>query len=131
MKKIIELAEKYISDSDRLNGSSSLADVAEVSMDYDRLKEAITLRKTLEQTPITEDWMKEHGFILEADGYVFYDESKGTHDQYYVLVQLRHNKKETRRIEIRTMWRSFYAEQGIFNASFLLDACELCGITMD
>lgn len=121
MKKIIELAKKVCSTEGFVDDN-----ILKAIEDLDR---GLVSRRKLETTPITEDWLKEHGFVLEPDGYVYYDDSKGTHEQYYACVQLRHSGG-ARRIEIKTMWRSFCAEQGTFGLSYLLDAMELCGITM-
>lgn len=54
MEKIIKLAEKATGDNkDAMSAYSS----------YLELKEAIKERRKLEQTPITEEWLKEHGWL--------------------------------------------------------------------
>lgn len=123
MKKIIELAEKYISDSDRLNGSSSLADVAKVSMEYDRLKEAITLHKTLNQTPITEEWLKEHGWEKNNRN-LWWKACNGEKGIFTLFVR------------VSTFNKWYWYVNGndylcLTSIADLYDACDLCGIKID
>lgn len=53
MKKIIELAEKIC------NGNWD---------NVEQMREALAEYKELQQTPITEEWLKEHGFNFEHFG---------------------------------------------------------------
>lgn len=67
MKKILELAEKVCT-----NYTS-----ASIGLDIRKLRKLITERRQLEQTPITEDWLVEHGFVVS-------DEIHSKRDKVYV-----------------------------------------------
>ena len=60
--KIIELAERV----DKL--SLGYTDIRE-QFGICELSDALEERKALEQTPITEDWLEEHGWIFYTKGY--------------------------------------------------------------
>lgn len=61
MKKIIELAENYLVGTRILTLEG---DYYKCGVGYE-LAKAIAKRRTLEQTPITEEWLKEHGWIFD------------------------------------------------------------------
>lgn len=112
MKKIIELAESYIEDG--------------TATSFCRLEDAIKERKILEQTPITEDWLKEHGWEKVGRPYEW---------QEGIWVQ-RWNFEDWKkgRLEILdTPKYDGYTWKGIQLTSVakLLDACDLCGIKID
>ena len=129
MKKIIELAEK---------ATMNHADAFSAYASYLALKEAIEHRKTLEQTPITEEWLKEHGFVVS-------DEIHSKRDKIYINPE--HGIKayldvdcsegvvgNADCIDIYGSSNQFHKENYCgheISLSDLYDACELCGINLE
>lgn len=114
MKKIIELAEKVV----------DLWGQPEEEKVVNQLAFAIIERQELEQTPITEGWLKEHGWeVFEGYGDIYYKDF------------------DTKRIECTRnlvgIGIIIYGEgissslTGLRSVANLYDACELCGITID
>lgn len=106
MKKIIEAAEQ----------------VCELRLKYNsdtlsrNLCDAIAERKRLEQTPITEEWLKEHGFVDEP------------HERMLIY------RKGDFGIECNlSSWEWYWANGDVLLNSLadLYAACELCGIELD
>ena len=116
MKKIIELAQIFLSMCVR-------------TWSYDKdtgreLAQALDKRIALESTPITEDWLKEHGWI-ESDNFQgsLKKDSCRYCVKYHVLITY-HNSQEYVGMQRNEIW-------GIRTIADLLDAMELCGITME
>ena len=128
MKKMIELAEKATGDNkDALSAFAS----------YQALKDALAKRKQLEQTTITEEWLKEHGFArikseydlvpyyqrgkYESDGIimVWINEESAIHIRYRPLINGGHDYTDLR--DVLIPYKSL---------ADLYDACELCGIEL-
>ena len=92
MKKILELAEFVCNNA---------KPITRIALDIDRLEKELIKRKTLEQTPITEAWLKEHGFV-----YVSEEESEYENEIAKKGYRLRRGGFE------RVKWNSTYiAEQ--------------------
>lgn len=123
MKKIIELAERYTSTDDE--------------SDYFDLVTAIAKRKQLEQTPITEEWLKEHGFARiksEYDLVPYYQRGKYESDgiimvwidgESYIHIRYRPLVNEGRSYaDLRDVLIPYKVLADLY------DACELCGIEL-
>lgn len=112
MKKIIELAENYLVETRILTLEG---DYYKCGVGYE-LAKAIEHRRKLEQTPITENWLKEHGFIDEP--------------QERMLIY----RKGAFGIECDlTTWEWYWANGDVTLHSLadLYDAAELCGINLE
>lgn len=114
MKKIIELAEKATGDNkDALSAYSS----------YLELKNALAEYKRLSETPITENWLTEHGW--ERSEIVFHGWTKtfevGIREFATLILVNCYNKG----------WYVDYTPIRVNTIADLLDALELCGITID
>lgn len=128
MKKIIELAEKATGDNE---------DVLSAFASYQALKDALAERKRLEQTPITEEWLKAHGFVVS-------DEIHSKRDKIYIYP--KHGIKvyldvdcsdgvvgNADCIDIDGSSNQFHKENYSgkeISLADLYDACELCGIEL-
>lgn len=112
MKEIIELADKACSDHSA-NPMGAFAD-------YLKLKEALSKRKELEATPITEDWLKEHGWIQDLFNGSIWGGISTVNDNYPLHLEMYDGYA-----------RIQYTPVKISNIADLYDACELCGIKID
>lgn len=119
MKKIIELAEKAF-DTMVLPG-------AEVTQEMDdafaKLEKAIKERRVLEQTPITEEWLKEHGW--ERNEWVFNALSKTSEvgiKEFATLTLVNCYNKG---------WYVCDTPIRVNTVARLLDVCELCNVKID
>lgn len=120
MKKIIELANEVCNDLESQDGIWLDSAIM--------LRDAINVRRKLEQTPITEDWLKEHGWevnhhVGDDHNWDFYNSFDGRYAHIYLHALCKPQ-----------FWEVNYSGNIILHLSTLADlydACELCGITMD
>lgn len=123
MNKIIELAERYMD--------------TESEHDYTELAIVLGNRKILEQTPITEKWLKEHGFVVS-------NELHSKRDKIYIKGNIKvYLDVDCRNgiignadcIEINGDSNSFhkdtYDNRSRITLADLYDALELCNIKID
>lgn len=114
MKKIIELAEKATGDNkDMLSAFAS----------YQALKDALAKRKQLEQTPITEEWLKGHGWKRNNRN-LWWKACNGGMGIFTLFI----------RVSTYNKWYWFVNGNDylcLTSIADLLDACELCGIKLD
>lgn len=138
MKKIIELAEKYLAHDmdDRNTWSNSW--MRENDTMLCELLDAIAHRRKLEQTPITEDWLKEHGFKNEYHGIWtkilrhWKDCDNFSHTiGLSVSSQNIYNTMEGELSLIVNADSKGYLSKSIYSLADLYDAMELCGIKME
>lgn len=128
MKKIIELAEKATGDN---------KDAMSAYFSYLELKKAIEERRQLEQTPITEEWLKGHGFVAS-------NELHSKRDKIYIKENIKvYLDVDCRNgiignadcIEINGDSNSFhkdaYDNNSRITLATLYDALELCNIQID
>lgn len=133
MKKIIELAENYLVETRILTLEG---DYYKCGVGYE-LAKAIAERRTLEQTPITEDWLKEHGFVVS-------NELHSKRDKIYIKENIKiYLDVDCRNgivgyadcIEINGDSDSFhkdtYSNRGWITLAELYDALGLCNIQID
>lgn len=117
--KIIELAENYLVGTRILTLEG---DYYKCGVGYE-LAKAIEHRKKLEQTPITEEWLKEHGW--EKNEMVFHGWSKtfevGIREFATLILVNCYNKG----------WYVNDTPIRVNTIAQLLDALELCGIYME
>lgn len=115
MKKIIELAQIFLS-------------MCVQTWSYDKdtgreLAQALEKRLALEQTPITEEWLKEHGW--ERNEIVFHGWSKtfevGIREFATLILVNCYNEG----------WYVNDTPIRVNTLSDLYDACELCGINLE
>ena len=76
--------------------------------------------------PLTTDILEKNGFVLESDGWVFYNEAENK-EQNYICVSFRHNG-ETRRVEINYVNKALCVFRTIFYVHEMQHALKLCGI---
>lgn len=125
MKKIIELAEKYCDSA--YSDDEALA----------QLEFVLHERRVLEQTPITEDWLKEHGFKNERLGTWsnirrWKDCDNFTHTVgASVSSQNIYNTMEGELSLIVNADSKGYLAKSINTLADLYDACSLCGINLE
>lgn len=127
MKKIIEAAEKICEL--RLNYNSDTLSR--------NLCVAIDERKRLEQTPITEEWLKEHGFRrlkTEYDIVPYYQ--KGEYEsEGIIMVWIEEKSIRVRYRPLTDDTRSYLELRDVIvpckSLADLYDACELCGIELE
>ena len=128
MKKIIELAERVCN-----------ARTPFVTSDLYELDRAIGERKELESTPITEEWLTEHGFVVSDEIHSKRDKIF-IYPEYGIKVYLDVDCSEgvvgnADCIDIDGISNQFHKENygggKEISISDLYDACELCGIKLD
>lgn len=120
MKKIIELAENYLVGTRILTLEG---DYYKCGVGYE-LAKAIEHRRKLEQTPITEDWLKEHGWQRStSDKSSLYPHKWWISNSKGRMLQIRYDGEGW---EIYPLWIF-----NIDNIAQLLDAMELCGINLE
>lgn len=130
MKKIIELAEKYFDEIDSADGIEELEYKARESKM--KLQEALSEYKRLSETPITEDWLKEHGWEFD------YTIEEATADYHWVTCNGYIKQGEGYLLDwcngilkiSNDFENSEFSKHGATLAD-LYDACELCEITME
>lgn len=117
MKKIIELAERVLYYAGR-SLTLSYDEATEYLACRDKLKQALTERHQLEQTPITEEWLKEHGGVHNSTLYRWeiWSEDNGT-----VLAVTKAYGK----------WHITNTCIEVSSLANLYDALDLCGIKID
>lgn len=117
MKKIIELAEKVFN-----------ARIPALTSDIYELGIAISKRRKLEQTSITEEWLTKHGWKIHKVLHYAYKAIDYDYIEYDV--------KE----RVLEVFRNYYFGNGAYadalidnvdNMAKLYDACELCGIELE
>lgn len=125
MKKIIELAENLCNHWKPISGSNI--------SDLKALSEAIEKRRALEQTPITEDWLNEHGWEKKEMYWI----RVYSHDKKMWLEWYPYEERLSRYVRCVDEWDNHSEKDELtdrmhcFNLAQLLDALELCGITME
>ena len=125
MKKIIELTEKYLAEIDNADGIEELEHKAEESKI--KLQEALSEYKRLSETPITEDWLKGHGWkclAVTGHGVRYYNK------HYHLVTIFLSGHDEGNIVEITDGELNTIRLSDISIAQ-LYDACELCGIKID
>lgn len=135
MKKIIELAERATGDH---------KDVMSMFASYLALKEVLAKYKRLQQTPITEEWLKEHGWVKDGYTNISPDYIRAT-DDYRIAITLyphldrgagiiccniKNNIVVTKEFDGRSAIK-FKESVGAFTLADLYDACELCGVELN
>lgn len=129
MKKIIELAEKALA-------LETFVDSREEVLALDELETAIDEYKQLEQTPVTEEWLKEHRFHISNELHSKRDKIYIKEDvKVYLDVDVETGIiGNADCIEINDVSISFhkdtYGNRGSITLADLYDACELCGIEL-
>lgn len=136
MKKIIELAEKYIHT--KLGTEDPPIHRIHVWETFKALRSAIDEYKRLSETPITEDWLKEHGFKNERLGIwsnilrQWKDCDNFTHTiGVSVSSQNIYNTMEGELSLIINADSKGYLAKSINTLADLYDACELCEINLE
>ena len=139
MNKILELAERYLNVEywhTKVVSDEELED-CEIELDkaYNGLKEAIKVRKILEQTPITEEWLKEHGWEVHH-----YEARPFENAFHYATKMFGKDKAEIDGRNNLTIYRESCPDGDIYadclidevtTAAQLYDALELCNIKID
>lgn len=124
MKKIIELAEQVYELRLKYNSDTLSRD----------LHDAIAERKRLEQTPITEEWLLEHGWteMLEHLGCVkiMVGNDHLEYDDYLEYDIIRKELSVFRNYEEGKCIYPDALIDNVDNVAKLYDACELCGIEL-
>lgn len=125
MKKIIELAEK-VYGIDGLNGTTMYKAVNE-------LGNACQEYRKLQQTPITEEWLKEHGFVQNEYRDYEYDL---TMDEG--RTEIRYYKRGGEPESTMSVYKNINFEDEVcyelpepYFVAQILDALELCNIKID
>ena len=133
MKKIIELVEKAL-DTMQLPGFEHTQETYDA---FTKVANALAERRQLEHTPITEEWLKEHGFVAS-------DEIHSKRDKVYVKNEITVILDvdcvygivgNADCIEINSASNSFhkdtYDNRSRITIATLYDALELCNIKID
>lgn len=123
MKKIIEAAEQ----------------VCELRLKYNsdtlsrNLCDAIAERKRLEQTPITEEWLTEHGFVQNRYRSFEYDliMDDGRTEIHYYRSGGEPDSTMSLHKNINLDNEVCYELPEPYTAAQMLDVCELCGIKLE
>lgn len=120
MKKIIEAAEKVC------NARTPFVTIYE-------LDRALGERKELEQTPITEEWLKEHGFVQNIYRSFEYDlvMDDGRTEIHYYRSGGEPDSTMSIHKNINLENEVCYELPEPYTAAQMLDACELCGINKE
>lgn len=122
MKKIIELAKALALET--------FANSREVALALDELETAIAEYKQSEATPITEEWLKEHGWYIS-------DYNPLHNARLMVGADMLEYDEDRQDL---TIFRDYEPESGVYadalidnvdNVAKLYDACELCGIELN
>lgn len=128
MKKIIELAEKAL-DVSLLSGFYITQEMENALL---KLSKAVKDRRELEQIPITEDWLKEHGWAFD------YTIEEAIADYCYVTCNGYIKKGEGYLLDwcngtLKVTNDFNDSEFTKYDAALadLYDACELCGINLE
>lgn len=124
MKKIIEAAEKVC------NARTPFVTIYE-------LDRVLGERKELEQTPITEEWLKAHGFrkIKTGCNIVPYYQKGKYESEGIIMVWIEEKRIHVRYRPLTNKARSYLELRDVLmpykSLADLYDACELCGIELD
>ena len=121
MKKIIELAERVCNARTPFGTS-----------EHRELDRAIGEHRELEQTPITEEWLKEHGFVQNRYRSFEYDliMDEGRTEIHYYYSGGEPDSTMSIRKNINLEDEVCYELPEPYTAAQMFDACELCGIEL-
>lgn len=123
MKKIIEAAEQICELRLKYNSDTLSRNFCDV----------IDERKELEQTPITEEWLKAHGFVQNiywSFKYSLVMDDGRTEIHYYRSVGEPDSTMSIHKnIDLEN--EVCYELPEPYTAAQMLDACELCGIELE
>lgn len=114
MKKIIEAAEQVCELRLKFNSDTLSRNLCDAIAEYKRLKE----------TPITEEWLKEHGWHISDIDPLHYAR---------LIISANMLEYDLDRHEL-TVFRCYEPESkvcAVDNMAKLYDACELCGIKLE
>lgn len=81
----------------------------------------------IEPIPITPEILEKNGFVLESDGWVYYQNPE-IKQQDYICVSFRHND-EPRSVEINFIHKAQCVFRQIYEVHELQHALKICGIT--
>lgn len=137
MKKIIELAERmriaqkrFYTKSDGVPRKVAYADLKTKEQLFD---DELARHWRLEQTPITEDWLKEHGFEKKEMYWIWVY----PHDKKMWLEWYPYEERLSRFVHCVDEWDNHTEKDELtdrihcFNLAQMLDALELCNIQID
>lgn len=129
MKKIIELVEKAL-DTMQLPGFEITQEMNDA---FAEVSNALAERRQLEQTPITEEWLKEHGWEKKEMYWIWVY----PHDKKMWLEWYPYEERLSRYVHCVDEWDNHSEKDELtdrmhcFNLAALYDALELCNIKID
>lgn len=81
----------------------------------------------IEPIPITPEILEKNGFVLESDGWVYYQNPE-IKQQDYICVSFRHND-EPRSVEINFIHKAQCVFRQIYEVHELQHALKICGVS--
>lgn len=138
MKKIIDLIEKYFELDDNAPAKEAVEERdkwADTIWHIEQeIGDRVARRRELEATPITEDWLKEHGWEVHEGlrGFIPAPYANRYIGRDYLEYDMRRASLRVflEYVEGDGTYSDFYCEN-IDSVAKLLDACELCGINLE